>query len=187
MVVLSHSIPWKATRASKPGFVSAICFEGRVCSARFELTEGIILGVALGGKRNQVGLDERQIRNCTTFWELIGGTEICALDVSQAASSGSRTRFVLATNQVLLGSDAYPGIGTDARSRMSMQSCLAHELAHAERHGMGIVRPVEMPDYYLEEAEASIHGSFAVVLEKQQRRILIEDARDQLDAWLREK
>jgi len=68
-----------------------------------------------------------------------------------------------------------------------MQACLAHELAHADRHARQIDRPFEMPDSLLEEAEASIHGSFLVSLEPSQRKLLIEDARDQLDPWLLER
>ncbi len=141
--------------------------------------------MALGGNRNQVGLSERQIENCLLFWEVIGGNEICELDTSDAHNHNILTRFVINDEKVKLGCDAYPGSGSDARSRMSMQSCLAHEHAHAERHRLSIVRPLDMPDYYLEEAEASIHGSFLVVLEEQQRKVLIEDARDQLEEWLK--
>lgn len=48
-------------------------------------------------------------------------------------------------------------------------------------------RPFDMPDSLLEEAEASIHGSFCVALEPSQRKLLIEDAPDQLDRWLLER
>lgn len=87
---------------------------------------------------------------------------------------------------MVLGSDVYPGNGTDARSRLSMPACLGHEMAHADRLSKGILRPYDMPDYLVEEAEASLHGSFLVGLDAAQRRMLREDARDQLDRWLRE-
>ncbi|RYG48919.1 hypothetical protein EON79_03020 [bacterium] len=140
--------------------------------------------MAVGGGRNRSGLTDRQIQHCTLFWELIGGSDVCTLDVSQAHIPDSKTAFYESTNTVVLGSDAYPGLGMDARSRMPMPSCLAHEFAHAERFLKQIARPYDMPDYLLEEAEASIHASFLVVLESGQRRVLIEDARDQLDRWL---
>jgi hypothetical protein len=142
--------------------------------------------VAIGGNRNNNGLNERQIQRCQAFWSVLGGTAVCELDISEATFAGSKTRFVAERNLVLLGSDAYPGSAPDPRSRMSMSACLAHELAHADRYRRDIRRPYEMPDYLVEEAEASIHGSFYVGLESVQRRILIEDARDQLDRWLRE-
>jgi hypothetical protein len=131
-------------------------------------------------------LESRQIQLCEDFWEIIGGNEVCPLNVSRAHTDQSKTEFIPSLGIVYLGSDAYPGPSGDARSTMSMQSCLAHELAHAQRHFKGIERPFEMPDYLLEEAEASIHDSFVIALSPSQRSIMILDARDQLDRWLRE-
>lgn len=125
------------------------------------------------------------MRNCLTAWEILGGADVCGIDVTESETASSRTRFEAVGGVVILGCDAYPGLGTDARSRMSMPACLAHEMAHAERHFKGILRPFGMPDYFLEEVEASIHASFVVGLSGTERAILIEDARDQLEGWRR--
>ncbi len=78
-----------------------------------------------------------------------------------------------------------PGIGISARSRMSEMACLAHELAHAERYRMGINRPVDQPDVFLDEAEASLHASFIEPIGLTDRQNLVEDARFQIAEWQR--
>jgi hypothetical protein len=78
----------------------------------------------------------------------------------------------------------WPGGGIQARDRMSVLACLAHELAHADRHRRGFNRAVQKPDMLLDEAEASLHASFYPSLGRMDRCDLVEDARDQLIAWL---
>ena len=66
---------------------------------------------------------------------------------------------------------------------MSEVSCLAHELAHAERYRMGIDRTTDHPDVLLDEAETSLCASFITPLRAKEREDLVEDARTQIAAW----
>ncbi len=133
--------------------------------------------------RNQTGLTSLQIKQCVDIWEVLDGNEYCPLDTSEASQHGSRTRFIQTRRIVALGADAVPGFGVDARSTMSEMACLAHELAHAQRFGMGIDRPIPKPDGYLDEAETSLHASFMPPINETDRRNLIEDARVQIAEW----
>ncbi len=59
---------------------------------------------------------------------------------------------------------------------MSLLACLAHEFAHAERYLAGYERPVDSPEFLIDEAETSLHASFVTVLNKKDREDLREDA-----------
>ena len=61
---------------------------------------------------------------------------------------------------------------------------LRSKLAHAQRFHRGYDRPFDMPDKRIDEAEASLDASFFAILSPLDRRLLIEDAREQLDVWL---
>ena len=137
----------------------------------------------LSSSRNQRGLSEEKVENCQAIWEYLEGSRVCPLLVDEATEHGSRTRFHQAVNAVYLGADVEPGQGTEARVLMSEVSCLAHELAHAERFRMGIDRTVDRPDVFLDEAEASLYASFLVPLSEKERKDLVEDARTQIAAW----
>jgi hypothetical protein len=65
-----------------------------------------------------------------------------------------------------------------------MLTCLAHELGHALRFQRGYRRPLDQPDMLLDEAEASLEASFNPVLGPYERRVLVEDAQEQLLRWL---
>lgn len=136
------------------------------------------------GARNRLGLTETQIQRCLSAWEILCGNESRPIDASQAHRHGSRTRFDERRGLVILGADAFSGIGPTANARMSMLACLAHELTHLERMEMGFDRPLETPDGYLDEAETSIAASFQPVLSRVDRGDLVEDARDRLIDWL---
>ena len=136
------------------------------------------------GRRNQTGLDGVQINYCRQAWEFLCGNGLRPLDTSEAGKYGSRTRFHQETGLIILGADAYPGVGMSANSRLSVLACLAHEIAHAERHEMGYDRPFEPPDSYVDEAETSLRASFTSVLSPRDREDLIEDAMDRLTDWL---
>lgn len=137
----------------------------------------------LSSSRNQRGLSESKIENCRAIWDYLDGNQVCLLIVSEAAAHGSRTRFNQAANAVYLGADVEPGVGTEARVRMSEVSCLAHELAHADRYRMGLNRTTNQPDVLLDEAETSLHASFMEALNVKERQDLVEDARTQIAAW----
>lgn len=128
-------------------------------------------------------MTDREIARCEQIWILLNGDGCCELVTSQAARSGSRTRFNQTANLVYLGADAIPGSGIHARSRMSEVACLAHELAHAQRFRMGIDRPIEQPDVFLDEAEASLHAAFMQRIGLLDRQNLVEDARFQIAEW----
>ena len=134
--------------------------------------------------RNQIGLTERQIEYCLEAWVVLCADNPLELDTSEARQHSSRTRFNEEQNKVFLGSDALPGEGVNATSRMSTLACLAHELAHAERFGLGYHRPADLPDVLLDEAETSLRASFTSVLRMKDREDLVEDARDRLIQWL---
>ncbi len=85
---------------------------------------------------------------------------------------------------MLLGADVYPGNGVDANSRLSLLTCLAHELAHAQRFHLGFSRPTNEPDLLVDEAETSLHASFIPELADVDRVDLVEDARDRLIRYL---
>lgn len=151
------------------------------------LGQGIATGVLVLTSRNQHGLDPAQIRRCVQYWEALGGAERWPLDTREAGLHGSKTRFVEEAGVVFLGADVYPGRDRAlARSRMSPIACLAHELGHAHRHHLGIRRPFDMPDYLIEEAEASLDGCFNAILSPTDRRDLVEDAHQQTSSWLEE-
>ena len=139
----------------------------------------------LSSSRNQRGLSQSKIENCRAIWDYLDGNQVCLLIVSEAAAHGSRTRFSQGANAVYLGADVEPGIGTEARVRMSEVSCLAHELAHADRYRMGFNRTTDQPDVLLDEAETSLHASFITPLTAKEREDLVEDARTQIAAWQR--
>ena len=134
--------------------------------------------------RNQEGLTDREIERCEQIWEVLGGNECCSLDVSQASSSGSRTRFNQPQNVVFLGADVMPGRGTDARSRMSELACLAHELAYAQRYEKHYDRPDTEILNAIDEAETSLHASFMQPLSTKDRYDLRDDAREQITRGL---
>jgi hypothetical protein len=134
--------------------------------------------------RNQHALDAHEIQYCQDAWAVLCGDIFRALDVSEAAISGSKTRFNESQQKVFLGADAYPGDGPNATSRMSPLACLAHELAHWERFEIDYSRPIEPPHSFLDEAETSIHASFNSVLGAKDREDLVEDARDRITDWL---
>lgn len=133
--------------------------------------------------RNQTGLTSWEIERCEQIWVLLEGDGCCELVTSGADRSGSRTRFNQGQNVVFLGADVLPGNGVHARSQMSEIACLAHELSHAQRFRMGIDRPVDQPDVFLDEAEASLHASFLGNVGLVDRRNLVEDARFQIAEW----
>jgi hypothetical protein len=139
--------------------------------------------------RNAQGLSREEIEHCKVAWEALLESEgiNVKLDVSRASQAGTMTSFSEKVKRVYLGANAYPGIGIDANSRMSMLACLAHELAHARRFKMGYRRPIDLPDVLLDESETSIAASFTRMLNPVQRRDLVEDARDRLLRWLAEK
>ncbi|MGI4791356.1 MAG: hypothetical protein ACRYFS_21215 [Janthinobacterium lividum] len=128
-------------------------------------------------------MTEREIVRCEQIWVVLGGNKVCLLDTSEADRASLRTRFNQLREIVLLGADAIPGIGIHARSRMSEMACLAHELSHAQRFYMGIDRPTERPDVFLDEAEASLHASFLSPISFTDRQDLVEDARLQIATW----
>jgi hypothetical protein len=133
--------------------------------------------------RNQVGLNEREIRYCLEAWELLCGENKRELIITEASRHSSRTRFNEIDGKVYLGADVKPGNGIEANSRMSVLACLAHELAHVERFEREFQRPIEFPESLIDEAETSLHASFMSVLSSKDREDLIEDARDRLNQW----
>lgn len=134
----------------------------------------------LSSSRNQIGLLPRKIAACEAIWEYLGGKFRCPQDIQQAHDHGSRTRYSQTLKIVYLGADVEPGAGMEARVRMSEFACLAHELAHAERHQMGYDRPNLESATLIDEAETSLHASFMQQLNFTDRHDLIEDARDQI-------
>lgn len=136
------------------------------------------------GRRNTVGLSEREIDYCLRAWEVLCGELPRTLILDEAGTDHSRTRFVEDSDVVYLGADAYPGEGFSANSRMSVLACLAHELSHAERYKQGFRRPAEMPESLIDEAETSLNASYHQSLSTKDREDLREDARDRLTDWL---
>jgi hypothetical protein len=112
------------------------------------------------------------------------GAEGCRLDTRYAGRHGSQTKFNEGKGVVFLGANAYSGRGADANARMSMLACLAHELAHHERHMLKYGRPTGEPESLLDEAETSLRASFMPPLSEADRLDLVEDARDRLNRFL---
>lgn len=113
------------------------------------------------GARNYIGLTDDQIDRCVRVWKAFGDETRWRLDTSEAGRHGSRTRYDEDRHVIVLGANAYSGVGSSANARMSMQACLAHELAHMLRAELGFRRPFVPPDVHLDEAETSIHASFS--------------------------
>jgi len=134
--------------------------------------------------RNQIGLTPREIEYCVEAWSYLceesdaGPRE---LETSEASRHSTETYFSEVDGKVHLGADVKPGRGIEANARLSIVACLAHELAHAERFGIGFRRPTKLPDKLLDKAEASLHASFVGRLGSRDREDLIEDARDRLN------
>jgi hypothetical protein len=135
------------TRASDAGAVRHVVLNvtrlrsiSQHCGTSMMLTAG----------RNQIGLTERQIEYCLEAWAVLCADNPLELDTSEARQHSSRTRFNEEQNKVFLGSDALPGEGVYATSRMSTLACLAHELAHAERFQLGHRRSTDLPDVLLD-------------------------------------
>jgi hypothetical protein len=120
-------------------------------------------------------------------WDVLCGESKRVLNIIEAASHSSRTRFNELEGVVYLGADVKPGRGIEANSRMSVLACLAHELAHVERFERGFQRPIDFPENLIDEAETSLHASFVSVLNPKDREDLIEDARDRLNQWFVEE
>ena len=137
--------------------------------------------------RNQVGLSEREIEYCQKAWRLLCGDKEIGLVTANASKHSSRTYFNEKDARVYLGADVKPGTGVEANARMSVLACLAHELAHADRSDRGFLRPIELPDCLIDEAETSLHASFNPVLNPKDREDLVEDARDRLTQWFVER
>lgn len=135
--------------------------------------------------RNKTALTEYQIGKCKLAWEVLGGSDWAELDTGRATAHCSLTCYNENDGKVYLGADAYPGLGTEANSRMSMLACLAHEVSHAQRYRKQYRRPFDLPDRLIDEAEASLNGSFNAALSKTDRRDLVEDGRDRLNLWLK--
>jgi hypothetical protein len=107
------------------------------------------------------------------------------LDTSRARESCSLTAYSEARRTVYLGANVFPNLGAVfATARMSMMACLAHELAHAERHALGFARPAVLPDVLLDEAEASLHASFHQAVRPRDREDLVESAHERILKWL---
>jgi hypothetical protein len=136
------------------------------------------------GERNYIGLSDEQIRRCVRVWKELCGEHTRRLDVSEATHHGSQTRYDEDRRMVILGANAFAGIGASANARMSVLACLAHELAHMLRAELGFNRPFTSPDVHLDEAETSIHASFFEGVSLRDREDLVEDARDRLFDWL---
>jgi hypothetical protein len=103
-------------------------------------------------ERNTGPLRPEQVEYCQMAWALItnGGLAV-PLDVSRASSGFTTTRYGERDRTVYLGANAYPNVmAVDANSRLSVLACLAHEYAHAERHGFGYERPKVLPDVLLD-------------------------------------
>jgi hypothetical protein len=122
---------------------------------------------------NQISLIERQIEYCLEACVVLCANNPLELDTSEARQHSSRTRFNEEQNKVFLGSDALPGEGVNATSRMSTLACLAHELAHAERIQLGYRRSIDLPDVLFDEAETSLRASFTSVLRMKDREDLV--------------
>jgi hypothetical protein len=120
-------------------------------------------------------------------WDVLCGESKRVLNIIEASSHSSRTRFNEPEGVVYLGADVKPGRGIEANSRMSVLACLAHELAHVERFERGFQRPIDFPENLIDEAETSLHASFVSVLNPKDREDLIEDARDRLNQWFVEE
>jgi hypothetical protein len=145
--------------------------------------------------RNKTGLNPDQIARCKECWDFLiqsykplkgkNAAKIrrISLDVSEASTNGSSTRFNEDRLVLFLGADAYPGTENDANSRMSYTACLAHELSHIERYFLGFTRPFVEPDSHLDEAEASINASFIPAILFSDRDDLVGDAKLRLDKW----
>src|SRR5713226_6609588 len=103
--------------------------------------------------RNQVGLNEREIRHCQETWDVLCGENKRGLIITEASRHSSRTRFDEIEGVVYLGADVKPGNGIEANSRMSVLACHAHELAHVERFEREFQRPIDSPENLIDEAE----------------------------------
>jgi hypothetical protein len=116
-----------------------------------------------------------------------GGDPRIALDVSGGRAAYSLTGYNPGNHTVVLGANAIPTANPEssADAQASLLAILAHELAHAERHWLGIQRP--LLDALLDEAETCIHASFNGILSTRDREDLVAYARDHLTAWIEKR
>jgi hypothetical protein len=135
--------------------------------------------------RNQQPLDDHEIEYCQQAWTILCGETPRELDVSEARTANSETKFNESQQKVFLGANAYPGDGSNSIGRMSPLACLAHELAHWERAETGRGRSLNpRQNYFIDEAETSLDASFTLVLSDRDRKDLVEAARDRLNQWI---
>jgi hypothetical protein len=143
--------------------------------------------------RNSIALSQNEIADCLLRWQVLLDAQEqrfavdIKLDSSRATTSYTTTVFDEESNTVRLGADVRPGVGPDANSRLSVQACLAHELAHAQRFKLGFRRPTAVPDLHLDEAETSIAAAFMTPLTDVEREDLVEDARSRLSLWITQR
>ena len=112
--------------------------------------------------RNTRPLNNEEIKLCVNIWRnLDNGRKLAKIDTRRAKNANSETVFVPSTRTVILGANVFPHPnGTNPLQRLSVKACLAHEFAHADRQRLGINRPMKLPEYLIEESEASLHASF---------------------------
>ncbi|MBI4806995.1 MAG: hypothetical protein HY795_17405 [Desulfovibrio sp.] len=137
----------------------------------------------LFSKRNVRALTAGQIKESKSAWKILGGERRkIKLILKNARQDNSKTTYNPARRCVNLGADAFPSSTPSCHfSGMSLLACLAHELAHAERHKVGIKRPFEGDGSYIEEVEASLHASLSPALAEHDRLNLICYARSILN------
>lgn len=135
-----------------------------------------IMNVETGGQRNETPLTEKQIEECCTYAESLGMPR-----EKMAYSDSYWTSYSPEFDLLLIGTDAYPGIGaTSANGRLSYRSAIAHEIVgHREASFRG--RTHFPKGDFRDEAQASIRAArFAPDLTNEDRYLLIKDALDRI-------
>lgn len=129
----------------------------------------------LFGMRNRSPLRQGHIKECKDKWAVLGGRRRNVRIIFDHSSKKSHTRYDYARKVVFIGTDVLPlpsSMCLLPHSQLSILACLAHELAHAERHRMGISRPFDGIGALIEEAEACLHAAFYPALSDDDRATL---------------
>ncbi len=131
------------------------------------------------GSRNKAPLRQGHIKECKDTWAVLGGRRRGVRLVFDKSSKKFRTRYDYTKKVVYVGTDVLPlpsSMCLLPHSQLSILACLAHELAHAERHRMGIDRPFIGVGALIEEAEACLHAAFYPALSEEDRNTLYKCA-----------
>ena len=129
--------------------------------------------VSTGGRRNEAPLTEAQRAECISIAKEYG------MPIERIVFADDMlTGYFPLGDRLYIGTDVYPSGNTEKANYMiSCRGALAHELVG---HRNAFLKKKTQAEDYLEEVQASLRASKAQGLTEEERKILVEDARERL-------